>query len=117
MRGQNPVNPGVRGNKSVEVAKTKTRSPVGAADGANHQGPGWNFVRSKNLRSVDLALAIQTDKPRADRIAGQGRCFSGFGGAGILNGSNDLAITRAAAKHAADRIHHRIFARSGTALQ
>src|SRR6185369_12496470 len=57
LRGQNPEDSWVRGNESVEVAKTEARPVVRTADGADYQRADGNFVRSENLRAINLILA------------------------------------------------------------
>ena len=75
LRSQNAVDSWMRGDESVKIAKTEARTLVRTADGTDHQRSGRNFVSSENLRAVHLALAVETDQPRAHRIAGLGRRF------------------------------------------
>ena len=104
-------------NESIEIAEMEARALVGTADRADYQRSGRHFVCSENFRAIHLTLAVETDEPRAYSIAGQGRRFGDFAGSSLQYGGNDLAISRAAAEHSADRIHDGVFAGRGTALQ
>ncbi len=93
-------------NELIQIAKLKARPVMGTANHAHSQRPRGRLIRPKNLRAVDFLFAIQPHQARAHGGSGRRRRIQRSAGPCLYNRADDLPISRAAAEHAANRIHH-----------
>ena len=94
------------GNEAVEIAEFETRRGMGRADRAQPQGIGRHGIGAIGLARRSAWQAIEFGDARADGGAGLGTTGSARA-RDVEHGLDDLAISGAAAQHAAERVVNR----------
>jgi hypothetical protein len=105
LRGEDRGDPRMRGHEAIQIAKLESRAMIRTAHDTYSQSGLGTFIRSKDFCAVNFLLAVEADQPRPHRRTGLRRKLLAVD-IHFLNRANDLAISRTAAEHSANRVHH-----------
>ena len=104
LRGEDRGDPRVRGHEAIQIAKTESRAMIRTSHNTYSQRGLGTFIRSKDFCAVNFLLAVEADQPRPHGRTGLRRKLLAVD-IHFLNRANDLAISRTAAEHSANRVH------------
>src|SRR5258708_16469432 len=97
---------GISGSVGMQIAEAKIRTIIWATDDAQGEGARGDFIRAVDFRAFNFAPAVQADQALTH---GSARCgaYGLFGlRVHVENRIDNLAVSGAAAEHAAERIHY-----------